>query len=220
MCCHVQTRRTWTRSVKLLKPSCCRLHGYPYSVPPIVLKSEPFSTLSNIFAPNLRQGTENMSNPQVPQAASSILNKFYPSVAVLQNYLQELLQDNDEHAESLSKRLLLREGDSEAYIHILSTTFITRKCHQHRKIKPHSSMLDMREVLRVSIFWRVNSLKWYVQVIDEAQHRLLRMKGSQNVITSGYRLVCSHFWIIASTQPSCLHRHPDLVTKDGMAWLG
>ncbi|KAF5327773.1 hypothetical protein D9619_004557 [Psilocybe cf. subviscida] len=111
-----------------------------------------------------------MSNLQVAQVASSILKKFYPSVTILQDYLQELLETTNGRTHNLLGHILLREDDSESYKCLLSTSFVARKSHQHRTIKLYASMLDMREV------------------IDEAQHRLLKIKGSQNVITSGYRL--------------------------------
>ncbi|KIM40518.1 hypothetical protein M413DRAFT_163224 [Hebeloma cylindrosporum] len=89
---------------------------------------------------------------------SDILNKFYPNVGDLRNYLNDLL----EPSENTSQSNLVNDADSQSYRDLLNLSFVGVKKLTQKRFQFYPPMLEMRELL------------------DQAQERLFKSKHPQN----------------------------------------
>ncbi|XP_066299073.1 telomerase reverse transcriptase-like [Branchiostoma lanceolatum] len=122
-------------------------------------------------------------------AACSILQQLFPRVLTLQEYLEELLADQDEIPP------LLQEGDSQEYIQLLQTTQVGLTVDQ-RPLPPQVS------------FQQVSNQD---EVILRTIEKLCKSPGGpgQNVLSLGYKLASHNSRSFSTKAPRIENVHPD-----------
>ncbi|CAH1244027.1 TERT [Branchiostoma lanceolatum] len=121
--------------------------------------------------------------------ACSILQQLFPRVLTLQEYLEELLADQDEIPP------LLQEGDSQEYIQLLQTTQVGLTVDQ-RPLPPQVS------------FQQVSNQD---EVILRTIEKLCKSPGGpgQNVLSLGYKLASFNSRSFSTKAPRIENVHPD-----------
>lgn len=130
-------------------------------------------------------GTQCLATATSCQHSVLILKHYYAVVESLAAYLTQLLQASPFWPPSESS--FSNQANNDQIHNLLATSYICVNKVGNHSFRNFSATFNMREV-RISYRF----LQLYlvlVQIVDQAQERLFRSKRSNNIITSGYRLV-------------------------------